>query len=451
MTRPNAQPSAAFPPGFLWGASTSAYQIEGAAAEDGRAPSIWDSFCRLKGRVDNGDTGDVACDHYHRWAEDVALMARLGLRAYRFSIAWPRVLPRGRGLVNGPGLDFYDRLVDALLDKGIEPWACLYHWDLPQALDDLGGWLNRDAAGWFADYTTVMARRLGDRVRHWATVNEASVHTLFGYALGWGAPSIADKAAHLKAIHHINLAHGDAVAVLRAHVPGAQLGAIHSWQPCRAEGPEHAEAAALFDELWNRCFPDPQILGHYPPRVAQAIEPYVQAGDMARIARRLDWFGVNHYAPVYAAGNDWSVWRCGFGSPPPEMPRTDVGWPLDHSALYETLTVLTRTYGLPVYVTENGYGSKQPEAPDAQGRVHDPARLSYLQGAVAEMARALGDGADVRGYFVWSLLDNFEWGGGYGSRFGIVHVDFATQARTVKESGLWYAELIRRAGQAPAG
>ncbi|RJF81247.1 beta-glucosidase [Azospirillum cavernae] len=438
--------SPAFPKDFLWGASTSAYQVEGAAREDGRAPSVWDSFCNLKGRVDNGENGDVACDHYHRYADDVALMAGLGLDAYRFSVSWPRVLPRGRGAPNEKGLDFYDRLIDRLLESKIEPWLCLYHWDFPQALQDLGGWSNRDSVGWFADYAALCAKRYGDRVKRWATVNEFSVFTLFGYAFGWGAPSIADRAVHLKVIHHVNLAHGAAVDTLRALVPNASIGAVHSVQPMRPETdqPEDVEAAALFDEHWNWAFPDPQLRAHYPPRIAAAIEPYVQPGDMARIARPVDWFGLNHYAPVYGRKDDSLIWGFGFGSPPPEMPRTDVGWPYDPSAFREVLLDLTKRYRLPIYVTENGFGTKADETPDADGRVIDDKRVAYLRDCVGMMGQARAEGADVRGYFVWSLLDNFEWGGGYGTRFGIVRVDYATQARIPKESARWYADLIRR-------
>ncbi|PWC44357.1 GH1 family beta-glucosidase [Azospirillum sp. TSO22-1] len=429
-----------FPPDFLWGASTSAYQVEGAAKEDGRGPSIWDTFCTLKDRVDHGDTGDVACDHYHRYRDDVRLMADLGVRAYRFSLAWPRLLPRGKGAVNEKGLAFYDRLIDSLLERGIEPWACLYHWDLPQALHDLGGWTSRDTAGWFADYAALCARRYGDRVKHWGTINEPSVHSIFGYAFGWGAPSIADRSMHARAIHTLNLAHGGAVDALRALVPGASIGCIHSHQPCRPErdDPACVEAAALFDELWNRAFPDPQILGAYPPRLAEAIEPYVQPGDLARICRPIDWFGVNHYAPMYAAPNPDMVWGCGFGAPPDDMPRSDVGWPLEPAAMRENLLTIHRRYRLPIVVTENGYGSK------SEAGLADTPRVDYLRANIASMADALHDGADVRGYFVWSLLDNFEWGGGYGSRFGIVHVDFATQVRTPKVSARWYADFIRR-------
>jgi len=433
------------PADFLWGASTSSYQVEGAAAEDGRQPSIWDTFCRMKGRVDNGESGDVACDHYHRWPEDVALMRGMGLKAYRFSIAWPRLLPKGRGAVNQAGLDFYDRLIDGLLEAGIEPWACLYHWDLPQALDDIGGWPERDSAGWFADYAVLAARRYGDRVKHWATFNEFSVFTLFGYAWGWGAPSIADRALYLRTVHHVNLAHGGAVDVLHDLVPGAKVGGIHSWQPCRPESdtPEAGAAAALFNEHWNLVFPDPQILGHYPPLLAPAIEPYVQAGDMARICRPLEWFGVNHYAPVYARPAPDLASGSIFGILPEGTPTSGVGWPVEPGAFTETLLTLTERYRLPVYVTENGYGMKTGDDPGPDGEIDDRPRLDYLKAYIAAMGAAKNSGADVRGYFVWSLLDNFEWGGGYGSRFGIVHVDFASQKRTLKSSAKWYTALVK--------
>ena len=429
-----------FPENFLWGASTSSYQIEGAASEDGRGASIWDTFCKLKGRVNNGDTGDVACDHYHRMADDVRLMKDLGLAAYRFSIAWPRLLPKGKGAVNQAGLDFYDRLIDALLEQGIEPWPCLFHWDLPQSLDDLGGWSNRDMAGWFADYALLCARRYGDRVRHWATFNEFSVFTLFGYAWGWGAPSISDKAYHLKTIHHVNLAHGAAVDVLAGHIKGAEIGAIHSWQPLRPQKqtPEDIAAAALFNEHWNLCFPDAQILGTYPPLIARDIEPYVQAGDMSRICRPLQWLGVNHYAPMYGGADPNMLWGFGWGEVPAELPRSGVGWPMQPEAFKDTLLDLTRRYRLPVYVTENGYGCD-----DKDDQLDDQPRLAYLKSYIAAMAEAAKAGADVRGYFVWSLLDNFEWGAGYATRFGIVHVDYATQERTVKASGKWYSQLIK--------
>jgi beta-glucosidase len=435
---------AGLPQGFLWGASTSAYQVEGAVAEDGRGPSIWDRRCRTRNGVTDGSSGDVAADHYHRYPEDIALMREMGVAAYRFSVAWPRIMPRGKGAVNQAGLDFYDRLVDALLEAGIDPWATLYHWDLPQGLDDLGGWTNRDCAGWFADYAVVVVRRLADRVKHFATFNEFSVFTLFGYAIDWAAPGVTDRAAHLKAIHHVNLAHGAGVEILRALAPGASIGAIHNCQKVLPEGakPENEEPARLLDEHWNLAFPDPQLLGHYPPRIAQAIEPYVQAGDMARICQPVDWFGLNHYGPIYAKADPAGVWGFGWGSEPPGQPDYGVGWPVYPEIFRDELLRLTQRYGLPVYVTENGCGGSHDQVDD-QGRVVDTHRIAYLRLFTNAMGEAIRAGADVRGYFVWSLLDNFEWGSGYTTRFGLVHVDFASGKRTLKDSGFWYKDLVQ--------
>jgi beta-glucosidase len=425
---------------FLWGASTSSFQIEGAAHSDGRGDSIWDTYCRQPGRVNNGDTGEVACDHYHRFAEDVALIRDLGVGAYRFSISWPRVLPRGRGTANELGLSFYDRLIDALLSAGIEPLICLYHWDLPQALDDLGGWENRDIAGWFADYAALVGRRYGDRVKRFATFNEPCVFTLFGYGLGWNAPGIADKAALHRAIHHVNLSHGAAIEVLRS-VQGASLGAIHNRQPCFAigESEEHVNAALRFAEYWNDAFPHPQHFGCYTPALAEAIEPYQKPGDMAQIARRVDWFGLNHYSPHYikAASN---VIGATFGAPPDDVPRTSIGWPIVPGAFRDTLLDLDRRVRLPIYVLENGTAAED-EVDDA-GQVEDSGRIAYLQAYISAMNEAISAGADVRGYFVWSLLDNFEWTSGYSQRFGIVHVNYLTQKRTLKASARWYSNYI---------
>ncbi len=431
------------PPGFVWGVSTSAFQIEGALAEDGRGPSIWDTRTRIAGKIGDGTNADVACDHYRRWPEDVELMAGLGVDAYRFSIAWPRVLPRGRGAVNGKGLDFYDRLVDALLAKGIEPWVCLYHWDLPQALHDLGGWTSRDSAGWFADYAAVVARRLGDRVRHWMTFNEFSVFTLFGYAIDWAAPGVTDRDAHLRAIHHVNLAHGRGVDVLRACVPGASVGAIHNRQRVLPEKdtPEHRAAAALLDEHWNLAFPDPQLLGHYPPQLAAAIEPVVKAGDMARICRPIDWFGLNHYGPIFARPDPAGTWNFGWGDMPADAPGSEVGWPVFPEMFRDEILLIHRRYGLPVVITENGCGGG---AENEAGQLADRHRIAYLRMYTQAMAAAMRAGADVRGYFVWSLLDAFEWGSGLGSRFGLVWVDHDSGRRAPKDSYRWYAALIAR-------
>jgi beta-glucosidase len=442
MSTPSSPAAAGFPPDFVWGVSTSAYQVEGAASEDGRGPSIWDTRCRVQGGVVDGSNGDVASDHYHRWAEDVALMGGIGVNAYRFSVAWPRVLPRGRGAVNVAGLDFYDRLIDRLLAAGIEPWLCLYHWDLPQALQDMGGWAVRDCAGWFADYAALCARRYGDRVKRWITFNEFSVFTLFGYAIPWAAPGIVDREVNLKAIHHVNLAHGAGVDVLRASVPGASVGAVHNRQVVIPEGgrPENREAAEFLDEHWNLAFPDPQLLGYYPPRLARLMEPYIQAGDMARICRPIDWFGLNHYGPIFAKADPSMTWGFGWGAPPADAPTHGTGGAVFPEAFRDEILTIARRYRLPVYVTENGCGGSDTVTPD--GEVIDTHRLNYLRLFVAAMGEAMAAGADVRGYFVWSLLDNFEWGSGYTTRFGLVHVDFPTGQRTPKASARWYADLI---------
>jgi beta-glucosidase len=429
-------------PDFVWGASTSSYQIEGATGVDGRGASIWDEYCKGPGRIANGDTGDVACDHYHRYAEDIALMRQLGIQAYRFSVAWPRVLPQGLGPPNEAGLGFYDRLIDGLLEAGIQPWLCLYHWDLPQALQESGGWLVRDMAGWFADYAALVARRYGDRVKYFATFNEPSVFTLFGYGFAWHPPGLTDASALHRAIHHVNLAHGAGVDALRAALPDASIGAIHNVQPSRAAGttPEDAAAARLLDAYWSRAFPEPQLLGHYPKELAPLMEPVIRPGDLERIRRPIDWFGLNHYSPVYARADAKAPLGFAWADAPPGVRRSPIGWQEDPTAFRDTLIDVYRRYRLPIYVTENGAGAN--EEPDDAGEVIDLERIAYLRSYGSALREAVAAGADVRGYFVWSLLDNFEWGAGYSNRFGLVYVDYATQRRIPKASAHWYARMI---------
>lgn len=431
------------PKGFTWGVSTSSYQIEGAALEDGRGPSIWDNFCRVPGNVANGDTGDVACDHYHRYAGDIELMRRMGVGAYRFSVAWPRVMPTGRGAVNEKGLAFYDRLVDGLLAAGIEPWLCLYHWDLPQALQDVGGWADRDIVGWFADYAQLVGERFGGRVKRFATFNEPGVFVLFGYAFGWHPPASSARADHYKAIHHVNLAHGAAVDALRAAVPRASIGAVHNIQPSRPVGTtaEDVKAARLLDAYWNRAFPDPQMLGVYPPELAEAIEPFQRDGDLARIARPVDWLGINHYSPVYAKASADSPWGFAWADAPEDVPRSPIGWQVDPDAFRDVLIGAHERYGRPIYVMENGAGGA--DKPDPTGHIVDHERIGYLALYTDALREAVAAGADVRGYFVWSLLDNFEWGAGYDTRFGLIYVDYASQRRIPKASAHWYGQLIQ--------
>lgn len=432
-----------FPEGFLWGASTSAYQIEGAWNADGKGPSIWDTFAHTPGKIASGHTADVACDHYHRWAEDVALVADLGLDAYRFSVSWPRVQPTGRGAMNRAGLDFYERLVDALLAEGVQPWACLYHWDLPQALQDRGGWTERDTVQRFADYAERVMDVLGDRVRRVAILNEPSVVALVGHLFGVHAPGLTDVTAYAAATHHLNLATGMAVERLRG-LGDFELGTILSLQPVHPKRDDDADrhAADLFDAAWNRAFLDPLVRGAYPDMLQLMIEPYLRDGDLDRIRRSLDWLGLNLYSRQRVEADPQSFVGMRQADPPPHAETTDMGWEVYPDALYEQLTELKEAYGNPpVYVTENG--AAYPEPDEVDGELDDAARVSYLRRHLLEVQRALADGVDVRGYFVWSLMDNFEWAEGFEKRFGIVHVDFETLERTPKRSYRWYGDVVR--------
>ena len=426
---------------FIWGVSTSSYQIEGAAHEDGRGLSVWDTYSH-RGKIKNDDTGDIACDHYHRYGEDIALMQKLGVNAYRFSVAWPRALPQGRGAPNELGLAFYDRLIDELLLAGIEPWICLYHWDLPQALDDLGGWTTRNIVGWFHDYAALIGRRYGDRVKRFATFNEPSIFILFGLGFGNQRATANADALH-RSIHHVNLAHGAAIDALRANVPNASLAAIHNYQPCLPSSPADARAAARADLYWNKAYTDPQCLGTYPPYLLEKITPHMQAGDLERIHRPMDWFGFNHYSPVFVKADDKEIVGFGFGDRPEGTKLTPINWPIMPQAFGDTLVELTQRYKLPIYITENGMGGY--DELDARGAVNDEKRIEFLRAYINAMNDAVSRGADVRGYFVWSLLDNFEWDAGYSVRFGLVYVDYPTQRRIPKASFEWYRNLIKAA------
>ena len=453
---------AIFPDGFVWGAATAAYQIEGAADEDGRGPSIWDTFSHTPGKVAGGDTGDVACDHYHRYAEDVALMRELGLRAYRFSVAWPRVQPDGRGALNARGLDFYDRLVDELLKAGITPYVTLYHWDLPQPLEDLGGWPARDTAYRFADYARAVHARLGDRVRTWTTLNEPWVAAFLGYASGLYAPGRTDPAAAFRAAHHLLLAHGLGTAALRA--AGAEEIAL-TLNLAPVLTPEHATsepdvaAARLVDGLLNRQFLDPALRGRYPDDVLAVVERHaglghIRDGDLDLIRHRVDLLGVNYYNPTFVSAGPGEPANPAFPGTegirfePATGPTTAMGWPIDPNGLTALLVRLSREYPhVGLLVTENGAAFDDEVRTGEDGdRVHDHDRLAYLEGHLRAAHAAIRAGADLRGYLVWSLLDNFEWSEGYRRRFGIVYVDYPTQRRLPKDSALWYREVIRRNG-----
>nr|WP_033279170.1 GH1 family beta-glucosidase [Streptomyces sp. NRRL F-525] len=443
-----------FDPGFLWGAATSSYQIEGAVTVDGRGPSIWDTFAATPGAVRGGDTGAVAADHYHRFPEDIALMAQLGLRAYRFSLAWPRIQPTGSGPVNQRGLDFYRRLTDTLLDHGIQPWPTLYHWDLPQSLEDAGGWPVRDTAERFAEYAALAHEALGDRITHWTTLNEPWCSAFLGYATGRHAPGRREPAAAVRAAHHLLLAHGLAAEAIRddaSHV-GVTLNLTHV-TPLSAD-PADLDAARHVDGMQNRLFLDPLLRGAYPDDVLDDLREvtgadHIRDGDLKRIGAPLDHLGVNYYAPMLVAGSTGPVQSAYVGSPSVRVadggrPRTAMGWEIDERGLLDLLLRLKADYpAVPLYITENGAAFDDVVEEDG---VHDADRIAYLDGHLRSCARAIGQGVPLEGYFVWSLLDNFEWSFGYGPRFGIVHVDYATQRRTPKDSARWYAEVIRSGG-----
>lgn len=432
-----------FPSGFLWGTAASAYQIEGAIREDGRGISVWDTFSHTPGRTHNGDTGDVACDHYNRYDDDIGLMAKLGVGAYRFSVAWPRVLPTGRGAANAAGLDFYDRVVDGLLAKGIDPWVCLHHWDMPQPIEDAGGWRVRDTASWFGDYTAIVMRRLGDRVRCASPINEPNVIPWVAYDLGVHAPGRQPRADVIKAIHNVNLAHGCAVNAIRAEAPSVKVGSIISLGPVHPaqDDPAHHRAAKLVDCFWRRVMCDPIWLGQYPEPLAAEVATLVKPGDLATISQPLDFFGLNHYNRMYAAPDPTRTFGVADVAPPPGVPLTDVGWQIDPSGLLEQIRDVTARYDAPpIYITENG--GAFPDRPDADGDVQDDDRIGYFDGYLGAVLGAVEEGIDVRGYFIWSLLDNFEWAEGYSKRFGIVRVDYDTQRRTPKASYNWLRQVI---------
>jgi beta-glucosidase len=435
-----------FPEGFIWGVATAAYQIEGAWDEDGKGESIWDRFSHTPGKIAHGDTGDVACDHYHRWREDVALMKGLGLQAYRFSMSWPRLLPEGRGRVSAAGLDFYSQLVDALLEAEVEPFVTLYHWDLPQALQDQGGWPVRATAEAFVEYADLAARKLGDRVKHWITLNEPFVSAMVGYLEGRHAPGHSDLDEALAAAHHLLLAHGWAVPVIRRNSPGAQVGIALNLSGQIPASPSAADRAAAWqqDGIKNRWFLDPLSGRGYPADIVQHYGnpmDFMQAGDLEAIAVTLDFLGVNYYVRGVVRSNVVAEAENAPRTVFPNPERTEMGWEVYPEGLYELLGRLHFDYRFPaLYVTENGAAYPDQIGPD--GQVDDPLRVAFLKGHLAAAARAIAAGVPLRGYFAWSLMDNFEWAHGYSKRFGLIYVDYPTQRRVLKTSAHWYRRVI---------
>jgi beta-glucosidase len=471
MTGAAASAARSFPDGFLWGTATASYQIEGAVQEDGRGPSIWDTFSHTPGKTYEGETGDVACDHYHRMTEDVVLMAALGLRAYRFSIAWPRIVPSGAGEVNQAGLDFYSRLVDALLENDIAPVATLYHWDLPQPLQDEGGWTVRETAERFAEYAAVVGEELGDRIPTFTTLNEPWCAAYLGYSSGVHAPGIKDNAASLAAVHHLNLAHGLGTAALRSVLPAsAQVSVTLNLANPRPASDSEADGAATrhVDGIANRIFLEPMLRGSYPDDVLDELKhitdfSFIRDGDAALAHGPVDFLGINYYSPARIAaptpelveqmGGQWVNDPSGSDVPSPypgtdralampqDGPYTAMHWRIEPASLTELLERVHRDYPrVPIMITENGAAFDDEVAAD--GSVHDQDRIAYLRGHIGAVHTAIERGVDVRGYFLWSLMDNFEWAYGFSKRFGIVRVDYPTGTRTVKDSARWYRDVI---------
>lgn len=429
-----------FPTNFLWGAASAAYQIEGAWNEDGKGESIWDRFSHTPDHISDKTTGDVACDHYHRYPEDIAIMRKIGLKAYRFSVAWSRIQPTGRGPVNLPGLDYYDRLTDALLAANIEPFITLHHWDYPQALFDQGGWVNRDNLAYFADYSAIIVKRLGDRIRRWTTFNEPGVIAWNGYANAEHAPGERDEKKARQVIHNLMVAHGLAVQAIRGVDPGLEVGIVLSeWGADPAsDDPADIAAANRFWNITETAFLHPLFTGHYHPEMIEAAGadlPEIKSGDMALISQKLDFVGINSYSRHVISATKGRLEKI------PGSEYTEMGWEVCAPAFRRMLVKINRDYHLPpIYITENGSAFVDVVTPD--GKIHDERRLDYLRQHFLQIRLAMQDGVDIRGYFVWSLTDNFEWAHGFTKRFGLVRVDYDTQQRTIKDSGEWYSSVI---------
>lgn len=442
-----------FPSDFLWGAATASYQIEGAALTHGRSECIWTHFSHTPGKVANGDTGDNACEHYFRYPQDVALMRELGLQAYRFSIAWPRVIPAGTGKTNAEGLDFYDRLTDELLKAGIQPWVTLYHWDLPQVLEDKGGWTNPDVVKYFAEYTDLMTRQLGDRIHGWITLNEPWCSAFLGYMLGVHAPGLQDTAAAYKAAHHLLLAHGEAMPIIRRNAPQAKAGITLNLSPQipATDSEEDAKLVQFSDGFSNRWFLDPVFKGVYPADVVEVMRPALEGIDLDAVkiaAAPNDFLGINYYMRFVITSDPTAP-----GGRREEFPQgtqfTEMGWEIYPQGMADMLTRVHKEYGpIDLYITENG--AAFPDPAPTNGIVEDPQRVDFLKGYLAAAESVITQGVPLKGYFVWSLLDNFEWAFGYSRRFGIIHVDFETQQRTLKRSALYYRDLIASSVGQPA-
>lgn len=434
--------SIVFPEDFLWGTATAAYQIEGAHDKDGRGPGIWDTFSNTPGHILQNHNGNTACDHYNRLDEDLDLIGGLGAANYRFSLSWSRIIPDGLGATNPKGVDFYDRLVDGLLERGITPWTTLYHWDLPQALQDKGGWTNRDINEWFCEYIDTVTGFYGDRVQNWMLVNEPNLVSWFGHGLGFHAPGIATEDAYLKSAHNLNRVISSGYRHMKSIKADWNVGSTFTLVPIRPEKPDTPDKPVqLMDAFWNRSFYDPLLLGRYPDILADRFDAVIQPGDMDHIKTDLDFVGVQHYNPIEAREVDDRAFGAFFGDKPPGMELTGAGWSVNPDAFYEVLVDFKDRYGdIPVIVTENGCAYDHPREEDG---VHDVERIRFFQRYIAAAHRALADGVNLKGYFAWSLMDNFEWGEGYTLRFGLIHVDYDDNCtRTPKDSYHWYQSVV---------
>ena len=429
-----------FPKNFLWGISTSSYQIEGGIHQGGRGESIWDHFSSFQGKIADGSNGEYACNHYHAWKEDLNLIQELGTGAYRFSTAWPRIQPRGKGNFNPEGLQFYSELVDGIHARGLEPWLCLNHWDLPQSLQEKGGWTNRDTVMRFVEYGWKVIEELGDRVKHVIPHNEPNVLSILGHGMGIHAPGLRDAGACFASAHHLNLSHGMASRELKICRSGLQMGPVVSLQPV-VETHRDPWAAERLDALWNRMFLDPILLGSYPEVLLEEIKPWIHEEDFEIIKVKPDFFGLNHYTVMRAQSSKKSALGVSIMETPAGLPVNDSGWEINPEKLLEQLLDFHHRYGqIPVFITENGCSS--PDQFDPSDKVHDPQRVAYLKNYLQMGLEAIKQGVDLRGWFFWTLLDNFEWEEGYTKRFGLIYVDFKTQKRTPKDSYRFVQKLV---------
>lgn len=436
-----------FPDNFVWGTATAAYQIEGAWDKDGKGENIWDRFCHAGGNILNDETGDVACDHYHRWEEDLNLLKEFGIKNYRFSISWARILPQGIGAINQAGVDFYSNLIDGLIARGITPWITIYHWDLPQALQDKGGWTNRDSIKWFKEYALTLVKLYGSRAKNWIIFNEPSVHSLLGHGFGFHAPGLNQKKSYLAAVHHINLTIAETYRVLKSQYPDLNIGSSYTLLPNYPEN-ENCEkdrlASDYFFGFWNTNHFDPLFKGEYPELIRHEFGDLIKDGDTELLKADLDFVGVQHYNAIHAKHDECFLFNSFFGAKPAGVPQTDYGWMIQPDDFEKCLVWLAENYNLnekkiPIVITENGAAFH--DEPNKGGVCNDTRRISYLEGYIRAVHNAIERGSPIRGYFIWSFMDNFEWADGYSQRFGVVHVDYETQKRTPKESLKWFKSL----------